>query len=147
MADKPTKPKQEKPEYATKAELSELTEAVGGLVELLKSGVLTRPAAPVETPLDKEVAKAGPNMNPVNPEWEEKAREIIGDALDHVEVEYLRKGGTIFTIVIKLEKSNAAKDYLAVMKQDRRSREIGNDGIEGVENWCKLVAQNLKRSR
>ena len=33
------------------------------------------------------------------------------------------------------------------MKVDRRSKEIGNEGIEGVEQWCKLVAQNLKRPK
>lgn len=146
-----TKPKVE---YATKAELNELSNNVGELVNLIKSGALSQPAALAtpavatpETPEEKEVKKASPDSAPVNPEWEEKAREILGDALERCEVQYLRRGGTVFTVVIKNEHSNAPVEYLERMKVDRRSREIGNEGIEGVEIWCKLVAQNLRRPK
>lgn len=143
------KPKQE---FASKEEVNALAESVGSLVELFKQDRAERAAAPVaaatpvaETAMEKEVRKAAPDVNPVNPAWEEKAEDILGDYLDHCEVFFPKRGGTIFTVVIKLEKSNAALEYLDVMKQDRRSKEIGNEGIEGVEQWCKLVAQNLKR--
>ena len=127
------KPKAPKPEYATKAELNELSQNVGELVNLIKSGALSAPA----------VAPAV--ATPETPE--EKAQEILGEALERCEVQYLRRGGTVFTVVIKNEHSNASVEYLERMKVDRRSREIGNEGIEGVEIWCKLVAQNLRRPK
>lgn len=150
MADKaPVAKKKKAPQYATVAQFNSLAESVGSLVELIKSGALaTAPAAAIsatETPVEREVRKAAPDVNPVNPAWEEKAREIVGDALDHCEVLYPKQGGVIFTLVIKQEFSNAPTEYLERHKVDRRSREIGNEGIEGVEQWCKLVKSNLNR--
>jgi len=153
VAKKPVaKPKEE---FASKSEVSKisasvdsLAESMGMLMEMVKAQA-TQPVAPiaptVETPLDKEIRKAGPRREQVNPEWEEKAKEILGDYFDHCEVEYLKHGGTVFTLVINAEKSNAPAEYLHLYKTDRRSKEIGNEGIEGVESWCKLVMQNLKR--
>ena len=110
--------------------------------------VATPAVAPkVESPAEKEVTKATANAVVVPPEWKEKADEILGDAVDHYELFYPRKGGQIFTVVIKKDKSNAPKDYLAFYKEDRRSKDIGTEGIEGVEMWAKLVKQNLGRPR
>ena len=55
-------------------------------------------------------------------------------------------GGTLFTVVIKPEFSNAAPEYLERYKADRRTKEIGSEGLSGVETWCKLIRANLKRS-
>ncbi len=104
------------------------------------------PAAP-ETPAEAAVRKASANQIPMNPEWEERAREIIGDALAHCEIQYLRSGGVIFTVVIKDEFSNESADYIKYYGSDRRSKEIGAEGVEGVDNWCKLVKSNLARPK
>jgi len=74
--------------------------AVEGLVDLIKSGALSAPAAktPEEVKADKEVEKAGANKYTVNPEWEDIAREIIGEAVDHTEIEYIKGGGMKFTV-------------------------------------------------
>lgn len=96
--------------------------------------------------VEKEIKKADHNAIPVNPEWDQAARDIIGhDVVDHCEMNHLKSGGILFTVVIKNEKSNAPKDYLERYKVDRRTKEIGNEGFGGVELWCKLISQNLAR--
>lgn len=154
---KKTAPKAPPVQYATVEQFNELNDGLGKLLDLVESRFkevkddqqAAKDAAPTapETKHDKEVSKAAPYVEMVNPAWKEKAEELLGDALERCEVFYPRNGGTVFTLVIKKEKSNAAPDYFAFYKEDRRSKEIGNEGIEGVENWCKLVKENLKRPR
>ena len=122
----------------SKKEFDELKSSVSDLVGLVKEMAKTKVNTP-ETPTEKEVKLATFDNNPVNPEWERMAREIIGEPLDHCEVAYPKRGGVLFTIVIKTEMSNAPKDYLERMKVDRRTREIGNEGQEGVEADRKSV--------
>lgn len=138
--------------YASAQEVKELSGAVSELIDMVrgladKSKAPTVPQSAEEVKQEAEVTKAGPVKELVNPAWIEKAKEIIGEAVDHCEVFYPRSGGTIFTVVIKKELSNAPVDYLERYKEDRRSREIGNEGIDGVEAWCKLIRDNLKRTR
>jgi hypothetical protein len=149
-----TKPKQEKTVKAAdfdalKKDVGTLTQSVGDLVALMTAQAQAPAAAPiaVESAIEKEVRKAAPDINPVNPAWIEKAEEILGEALDHCEVFFPKRGGTIFTLVIQEKFSNASAEYMERTKTDRRSKEIGNEGIEGVEQWCKLVAANLKRPK
>lgn len=135
-------------QFVTVERFDSLEKSVGDLVELIKSGQLkTAAPAVAETPLEKEIRKAGPAQDPVPPQWAEKAQEHLGEALDHCEVTYLKGGGTVFTIVVRESHSNAPKEYLARYGADRRSKEVGTEGIAGVEEWCKLVAQNLKRNK
>ena len=132
----------EGPKYITEAQLDDkLSGFLDKVAELVK-----KPEAP-ETPHEKEVRKAGPTPMQSNPEWEEKAREILGDALDHTEYVYLKTGGVLFTLVIKAEASNAPVAYLERMGTDRRSKEIGQEGTAGVEAWCLLVKTNLAKAR
>lgn len=138
-------------EFVTQDQLNDFGNKLLDGVEAMLKRTAPVPAVPAATPVvaetaaEKLITKAGPNDAPINPAWEEKAREIIGEAVDHCEVAYLRNGGVIFTIVVKDEFSNAGKDYLSRMGSDRRSKEVGSEGIEGVENWCKLVKANLAR--
>lgn len=156
MATK-AKPKKT-PEYVTVEKFSELEEAIKDLTVIVKDSLTASAKATAdvkevkasvpETPLDKEIKKAGPKEpEPVNSEWKDIAQEIIGEALDHVEVNHLRNGGLLFTVVIKKEFSNAPDNYLSEHKEDRRTKEIGAEGIGGVENWCKLIKQNLARPK
>lgn len=148
-----------KEKYVTTERFEALEGGVSRILDMLEKGAGAAPAAdpaapvspatataqPNETPIDKQVRKAGANEIPMNPEWEEMAHEIIGEPLDHCEIAYVKNGGVLFTIVIKEEFSNAGKDYLERYKQDRRTKEVGSEGIEGVENWCKLVKSNLSK--
>ncbi len=130
------------PKYITEAQLDDkLSGFLDKVAELVK-----KPDAP-ETPHETAVRKAGPAPMQSNPEWEEKAREILGDALDHTEYVYLKTGGVLFALVIKNDKSNAPAAYLERTGQDRRSKEIGQEGTAGVEAWCLLVSANLKKAR
>lgn len=134
---------------ALEEEVRVLNSGITDLVELIKQGKLTQPAPnPAAAAIEKEVDKAAPNKYTVNPEWEAIAKEIIGDDyVDHTEIEYLKGGGMKFTVVIKLEKSNAQRDYLERHKVDRRGREVGSEGEAGVKEWCERIRANLARPK
>lgn len=140
--------------YVTKQYFEEFASSLMDRLEALAkpapaAATVAAPAAAskIETPVERDVRKAGPTEIPMNPEWEDLARDIIGEAVDHCEIQYLKKGGMIFTVVIKNDFSNAGVDYLERMHSDRRSKEVGAEGIEGVEAWCRLVKSNLARPR
>ncbi len=135
-----------KEKFVKMSDFNKLTDVIGKLVETVTELKDKPTVAQVQTPEAEEVRKAKHDQAPINPAWEEKAQEIIGEAVDHCEVFYPKQGGTIFTVVIKPEFSNAPKEYIDRMKADRRSREIGPEGISGVEIWCKLIRANLKRA-
>jgi len=137
-------------QFVTVEQFSKLEDAMVSIAKSVND-LANKPAATV-TPAtvaalaeEKKVADVGAKYIPVNPEWQAKAEEILGKMLDHCEMIYPRSGGIIFTVVIKPEFSNAPKDYLKFYKADRRSKEIGSEGIDGVEQWCKLIKQNLAR--
>lgn len=139
--------------YVTQEDLKGVTDVMASIADVVGklydkvNAEPVKPLTPEETKREVEVKAAAPDVSLVNPAWQEKAVEIIGEALDHCEVFYPKHGGTIFTLVIKESASNAPIEYLERHKADRRSKEIGNEGIEGVESWCKLVKENLKRGR
>lgn len=142
--------------YVTAEQFAELATMVGDLAGLVRQVV---PKAPETKPIEtKPVAQAnsvgpavaeeaGSDEAPINPRWVKRANEILGDAVDRCEIFYPKNGGQIFTVVIKKERSNASPDYLARHKEDRRSREIGTEGLQGVEAWCKLILQNLSKGK
>ncbi len=137
--------KVEKKEFVTMADFNKLTELIGSLVTTVND-LKDKPAPTViEIKENEEIKKAKHDNAPINPAWEELAREIIGEAVDHCEILYPKGGGNIFTVVIKPEFSNAPKEYLERHHFDRRSKEIGSEGIAGVEAYCKLVRSNLRR--
>lgn len=136
-------------------ESGETNGAVSRILDLLEAqaknpGVAAAPAV-AETPDVAAVpptqsAKATPNRVSVNPEWDEIARDILGPALDHTEVEHEKSGGIKFTIVVAEAYSNADQSYLERMKVDRRTKEVSQDGVGGVEEWCRQVKANLART-
>lgn len=140
------------PKAVTRSEFDGLTTTVSRILDLLERqtavnapALIQSTAAPVADPIqEKKIAEASPNKYQTDDEWDAIARDIIGDAIDHTEVE--RKGGGVkFTVVIKTEKSNAPKEYIDRMKVDRRTREVGAEGTEGVTQYCKLIRANLAR--
>lgn len=147
----PSKKGEKKVEFATVEQFNGLESTMKSLVDVVTK-LAERPvsvvsATPEEIKKDKEISSAGPNATPVNTVFEAKAREILGDQIERCEMLYQKSGGSVFTVVIKKEFSNAPKEYLAMYKEDKRSREIGNEGVDGIEQFCKLISQNLKRGR
>jgi hypothetical protein len=152
MANKPAE--KEKPKGPL-AQLAEKTDErftrIEGTLENIEALLLQQTEAKsntpvVETKLDKEITKAGPDKYlPIPPGWEEKAKEIIGEPLEKCSMSYLENGGVIIEVYIKKEFSNAPKDYLDFYKVDKRSKSIGNEGLGGAEQFFKLIAQNLAR--
>ena len=119
--NKKVEPKQE--DTVSRAEFNALAGGVKDLVDLIKSGALTQPAAPTpqEAREEKAVKEAGSNKYTVNPEWEDLAREIIGESMDHTEIQYIKGGGhspgveelvdcTVHTFVERANKSTEAKN-------------------------------------
>lgn len=151
---KPTKPASTKPlkavepkqEFVTTEQFNQVTDVLSKLVDAVTELKNKPTPTAAQSAQDTEVAKAKADQAPINPSWEEKAQEILGEYLDHCEIFYPKQGGQIFTVIIKEDMSNSPKEYMERHKSDRRSREIGNEGIAGVENWCKLVRANLKRT-
>lgn len=138
--EKAKTPKEEK--FVTKETFESAIGAILSAVEQLKEKTPVLP----ETEEEKKVTAAGPNKVSTNDEWDATAREILGEYVDHTEVAHERSGGVKFTVVIKEEKSNAPKDYLERVRSDRRTREVGASGMDGVIEWCKQIRQNLKRT-
>lgn len=135
--------KTEEPKLKQKERIEALENSVQKILDILTSQQAAKPPTKQEI----EVAKAVSDQAPINPAWESETRNILGEALDHCEVFYPRNGGIQFTIVIKKEHSNAPKDYLLHFKVDRRTKDIGNEGLEGVISWAKLVSANLGRTK
>lgn len=139
--------------FVTEERFASLENSVNKLVDIVlaqaEAAKNTPAVAPVvvETPLEKEIRKAGPNHQPINPEWDEMCREIIGEPFERAAVRHLKGGGMMIDIFIKPEHSNAPADYLQMYKVDMRSKEVGAEGITGVEAFAKLVKQNLSRGK
>ena len=139
------------PQYVTKDELenfgSNLIDALSARIDKIAPPAAVPAVADAKTQEEAKIANASPNKYTVNEEWDEEARKIIGEAVDHTEVVHERNGGIKFTVVIKKEMSNAPESYLQYVKIDRRTKEVGSEGISGVMDWCKLIKQNLSRPR
>lgn len=129
----------------------EMNKNFSQLIDLIQNkpdnGLTTGMKAKAEE--SKKVDEAAPDTASVNPRYDAKAKEVLGDRLERTYVTYPKGGGTLFTIVIDRKFSNAPKDYLERMKEDRRTVNIEREefrGEDGVEKWAKIVLQNLNRT-
>ncbi len=154
MAQKKASVVEEKKEFITKEQFEaaqkETNEGIIAILEMVKGIAEKKPVLPAtaeEILKEKEIKSVDAEYIPVNPAWEAKVREIIGEAVDRIEMAYPKNGGTLFTVIIKKEFSNASPSYMQMMKEDRRTREIGNGGIQEVEQWAKLIRQNINRPK
>lgn len=136
--------------FVSKAEFDGLKEEMnknfGQLIDLMKAKPEEKAKAQVE---EKKVAEASADVADVNPRYDAKAKEVLGERIQRTYVTYPKGGGTLFTIVIDKKFSNSPKDYLERMKEDRRTVNIEREefrGEDGVEKWAKLVLQNLNRT-
>lgn len=147
------KEEEKKTESVSREEFVSLKEEIGSnfkgigsiLEELLAKSTAADPKAAAE---EKRVLEASPTMLDVNPRYDALAKEILGDRLLRTYVAYPKGGGTLFTIVINPEFSNAPKDYLERYKEDHRTVNIEREefrGEDGVTKWAKLILANLGR--
>lgn len=126
---------------------SDMTKSFAQIIELIKQKPEEKVKAAVE---EKRVDEAGVDTSGQNPRYEAKVREILGDKVERTYLTYPKGGGTLFTIVIKNEFSNAPKDYLQMYKVDNRTVNLEREefrGEDGVERYAKLVLANLNRAR
>ena len=117
------------------------------IIELVKQKPEEKAKQAVE---DKKIDKANSVTSDFNPRYDAKVKEVLGDKVEKTYLTYPEGGGTLFTIVIKKEFSNAPKDYLEMYKIDNRTVNIERDefrGEDGVERYAKLVLQNLNRAK
>lgn len=138
-------------EFVTKEVFDEKFSSLEGsilkLVDLMQHPLVPVEAAKIATE-SKNIQEASADTGEVNPRYDAKVREILGERVARTFVKYPKGGGTLFTIVIKEEYSNAPKDYLERMKEDQRTVNIEREefrGEDGVEKWAKLVLANINR--
>lgn len=144
-------PKEKEPEtaFVSQEEFNTLKTEMNGNFSQIIDLIKAKPSTPAQIVEEKKVNDASADIGDVNPRYELKAREVLGDKVERTFVTYPKGGGTLFTIVIKKEFSNSPKDYLERMKEDRRTVNLEREefrGEEGVEKWAKLIQQNLNRT-
>lgn len=125
----------------------DMTKSFAQIIELVKQ----KPEEKIKQEKeDKKVSEADSVTSELNPRYDAKAKEILGDKVEKTFLTYPKGGGTLFTIVIKPEFSNAPKDYLQMYKVDHRTVNLEREeyrGEDGVERYAKLVLQNLNRTK
>lgn len=129
-----------------KSNVDNLKDNIATLLELMQKPKEEVAKIAVE---NKKIDEASPDAQDVNPRYDAAARQILGDRVERTYVKYPKGGGTLFTIVIKKDYSNAGQAYLGLTKEDHRTVNIEREeyrGEDGVIAWSKLVLQNLKRS-
>lgn len=137
-------------EFVSKEEFSKLEESVSTGFNAIMDLLSKTPEQKVQAKAqDKNVEEASSDIyEESNPRYTAKAKEILGDRLERTYISYPKGGGTMFTIVIARQYSNANPEYLEIMKEDRRTINLEREefrGEEGVEKWAKLILQNLNR--
>lgn len=138
--------------FVSKEEFDVLKEDMGKnfsqILDLLQKPATTQAEATKIVAETKKVDEAASDVADMNPRYDAKAREILGERIERTYVTYPKGGGTLFTIVIKNQFSNSPKDYLERMKEDRRTVNIEREefrGEDGVEKWAKLILANINR--
>lgn len=136
--------------FVSKAEFDGLKEEVSSGFKFL-ADLIQAPKEEVAKKAEegKKVSEASADVADVNPRYDAKAKEVLGERIQRTYVTYPKGGGTLFTIVIDKKFSNSPKDYLERMKEDRRTVNIEREefrGEDGVEKWAKLILQNLNRT-
>lgn len=146
--------KEEVNDSVSRKEFDSLKEEVNGgfknLADLIKNQAKVTPEEKAKAAVvEKKVDEASADIGDMNPRYHAKVVEVLGSKVERTFLTYPKGGGTLFTIVIKREFSNAPKDYLERMKEDRRTVNIEREefrGEDGVEKWAKLIQQNLNRT-
>lgn len=164
MADKTkktTKKTDKKPLEAEFREFQKQTnDTLNSILNLLEKK--EEPVVPVATakvtapePTKEMVAQADPN-GILQPQYQ-KLFEKYFDPSDgftarmsfpDVDEKGNETGGITFTIFVPLKFSNTDDGYRKMYKQDLRTRALLPHNIaKGIDEWCKIVARNLRYNR
>ena len=138
---RPAGSKNKKAEFVTKDQFEGLEKSVLSLVEMVRERI-TPPAVKAVSITPPVASEGESDYIEVNPHWRKVVNEVLGSDFD-CQILYPKSGGIQFTVIVPINKSNAPKEYLERHKTDRRTREIGNRGIEGVKEHCLRIKQNL----
>lgn len=137
-------------EFVSKEKFDEFSNNVNKSFEQLIGLIKQKPEEKAKATVEeKKVDEASADVSDINPRYDAKAKEILGERVSRTFVTYPKGGGTLFTIVIDEKFSNSPKDYLERMKEDRRTVNLEREefrGEDGVEKWAKLILQNLGRT-
>lgn len=132
----------------SRKEFLDLQQKTDGIIHILGdiSKKMDSPVKVAEATATK-VDEAAPRneLSPVPPSWRELVDKILGPDFQ-IEFEQPPNGGQKFKIIVPKEKSNADQQYWLNFNRDVRTREIGNTGIRGVQEWCIRVRNNLLAS-
>lgn len=130
----------------SQADFDEFKKSVdAGFTAILDKLDTSAVAAPsVTAPVTAVTDEAGPKteLTPVPPTWRELVVKILGPDFE-CEFEQPPQGGQKFSIIVPKEKSNADQQHWLNFARDKRTKELSNTGITGVETWCKKVRANL----
>lgn len=129
----------------TQEEFGAFKESVNGALAMILEKLDKTPAPVQAIPVTQgAVNEAGPKteLTPVPPTWREMVDKILGPDF---ECEFYQppQGGQKFSIIVPREKSNADQQHWKYFSRDRRTKELANTGVTGVEQWCKKVRANL----
>lgn len=142
VAEKPTKEKKVPLEKRFNEFQEQTTNALGTILELLQNKAPTPAAAEVQKMVEEGSAD---DQTPTPPAWIKAVHQILGPEFE-CELVQPNNGGTLFKIIVPMDKSNTSQLYRQMHKRDIRTREIGNSGLSGVKEWCLRVRANLVAS-
>lgn len=123
--------------YVTKADFQSFQQTILAALDNSRNKQEEKIQAPV-------VVDNGSYQTPMQvPEkWRAMADAMLGKDFV-IELELPEKGGQKLNVYVPRNKSNAPEEYWEKFKQDKRTRELGNTGIEGVRNWLLRIRKNL----
>ncbi len=142
---KTTKKVEKKEEFVTKEKFDEVTSLLEALNKKLEQQVAKKEEPKETKRTTDEILKDFSEIRDRIPsDWRNIVDELLGADFEAI-IQYPKNGsGFLFKIIVPESKSNAPKDYLEFYKRDVRTKSLtGNEGLEGVKKFCKLVAINL----
>ena len=132
-----------KPKSVSVKQFEEFQTQVTGALSAITEALQNRPAVEAAPVVSEE---GGPDdQTPIPPSWKKAVATILGPDFA-CEIVQPDAGGTLFKIIVPREKSNAQQMHWEMHTRDVRTKEIGNTGLPGVEEWCKRVRANLQKT-
>lgn len=119
------------------------------------SGSVNVPQTTTPEPTKEMVAQADPNGQ-LQPQYQRLFEKYFDPAdgftarmsFPDVDEKGNETGGITFTIFVPLKFSNTDDGYRKMYKQDLRTRALLPHNIaKGIDEWCKVVARNLRYNR
>lgn len=133
--------------------IGETPEAVKAVETGIKSAETTNISSELTTVpsnMEVKIEEGGPQVKvapePLNPKY----KEVFDKYFDEIDgfIGSYNELESMFTIEVPLTLSNMTDSEKGFYKKDLRSKKVDqNDVLGSMDNWCKLVCQNLKYNR